>query len=144
MKRAFILIFLIAAWLGSATLLYAQLDAGRVSEALTSSAEYGASANTLWNLGFQFYNEYPPSAELCRTIGQGYQGAAGTKPEQDEILAKAAAYWGRRYDTYGGDFDVSVRSIPRERRSTPYRGRWESTLPMKRPEGGGPIVTPRR
>jgi hypothetical protein len=140
----FTLIVLIAAWLGPAATIHAQLDAGRISEALTNSAQKGASANTLWNLGFQYYNEYPPSAELCRTIGQGYQGAAGTKPEQDEILTKAAEYWGRRYESYGGDFDVSTRSVPRERRPEPYRGRWESTLPLKRSEGGGPIVTPRR
>ncbi|MEW5723359.1 MAG: hypothetical protein AB1896_09650, partial [Thermodesulfobacteriota bacterium] len=73
-----------------------------------------------------------------------YEDTTGATPEQEEMLQKAARYWRRVYENWGRDQTVSTGEPYREYEYYRYRGRWESTLGLKRPEGGGPIIIPRR
>ena len=121
----------------------AQMDGGSITRDLNAAVARGASPATLWNIGYKIFNANPPTRELARALYQSYRGVQGETPEQTRALQHGAFYWGNLYRNWKNKRTVATQGV---RRDFPYRrrgGEWESTLGLKRPEGGGPVIVPR-
>ena len=56
--------------------------------------------STLWNVGYDFYRNFPQTQETAGAIKQGFLKARADTPAQKQILTKAAIYW-EKVQTHG-------------------------------------------
>lgn len=120
----------------------AEMTAAGISGNLNRLAQKGVSPQTLWNYGFTVFNTNPPEKNLAFQLYQGYSNARGSNEEQNRAIREGASYWKRRYDYWGKNPPVTTYKY---HRGYPYNiktGEWESTLPLARPDGGGPVKRP--
>jgi hypothetical protein len=118
------------------------ISSDQIASALSQSAANGASPQSLWNMGYMFYNQYPPTRDLAYQISLGYQSAQGQTPEQNKALQQAARFWQQKYEYWGRNVPAGSQS-PKDPKQAPYyRDPWESNMKLRAPEGGGPPIQP--
>ena len=118
------------------------ISSDQIASALSQSAANGASPQSLWNMGYMFFNQSPPTRDLAMQIAQGYTSAKGQTPEQTKALQQAANFWRKKYEYWGRCAPVGTES-PHEPQKMHYPDDpWESTLKLRSPKGGGPPIQP--
>lgn len=118
------------------------ISSDQISSALSQSAANGASPQSLWNMGYMFFNQYPPTRELAQQIYLGYQGARGQTPEQSKALQQGAGFWRQKYEYWGRNVPAGSKS-PQDPKQMPYPSDpWESTMKLRAPQSGGPPIQP--
>jgi hypothetical protein len=118
------------------------ISSDQISAALNQSASNGASPQSLWNMGYMFFNQYPPTRDLAQQIYLGYQGAQGRTPEQNKALQQAAGFWQKKYEYWGRNAPAGSQS-PKDPKQMPYYSDpWESTMKLRAPQSGGPPIQP--
>lgn len=114
----------------------------QIASALSQSAANGASPQSLWNMGYMYFNQYPPTRDLAMQIYQGYTSAKGQTPEQSKALQQAAEFWRKKYQYWGRCQPAGTQS-PSEPQKMHYPDDpWKSTMKLKAPESGGPPIQP--
>ena len=77
-------------------LLFSLMSAGQIGAVLDNRARKGASAQTLYNLGFELYYQHGfYQRQMMENLAQAYASAQGTTEKQNLALERAAAYWAR-------------------------------------------------
>ena len=72
------------------------MSGGEVTKYINGFAEKGASPDTIYNLGFQlFHRQGFPKQAIANALAEGYQGAKGKTPEQQQAIDQAAAFWAK-------------------------------------------------
>ena len=118
------------------------ISSDQIAAALSQSAANGASPQSLWNMGYMYFNQYPPTRELALQISQAYSSARGQTPEQDRALQQAANFWRNKYEYWGRCAPAGSESPQAPKKMHYPDDPWESTLKMRAPESGGPPIQP--
>jgi hypothetical protein len=95
----------------------------------------GASYQTLWNTGYQFYRLHQRNQDTAEVIFRAYTAVRGYNPEQQRAVRQAAIYWQKIHDYGITNVPVGIDNSLRE--TVPNRrGGREGDLRMARPRGG--------
>ncbi|MDL2226173.1 hypothetical protein LJB86_00745 [Deltaproteobacteria bacterium OttesenSCG-928-M10] len=89
--------------------------------------------STLWNVGYDFYRNFPQNQDTARAIMQGFLRARADTPAQKQILTKAAIYWEKIHNY--GVANVPVGQDPNTRDKIYYGGNSKFTTLAKRRPG---------
>lgn len=53
---------------------------------------------SLWNVGYDFFRNFPPNQDTARLIKEGFLRARSNTPDQRATLHKAAVFWEKIHD----------------------------------------------
>ncbi|MDR2353857.1 MAG: hypothetical protein LBF22_12035 [Deltaproteobacteria bacterium] len=111
------------------------LEVVEVREELERKLRQGASYQTLWNTGYEFYRIHLRNQDTANVIFRAYLAVRGNNPEQQKAITQAAIYWQKIRDYGITNVPVGIDNTFRETVPNPRRGR-TGTLKMARPRGG--------
>ncbi|MDR2461310.1 MAG: hypothetical protein LBE38_11140 [Deltaproteobacteria bacterium] len=112
-----------------------QLEAGEVQAELERRIRNGASYQTLWNTGYEYYRLHQRNQDTAQAIFNAFMSVKGQNEEQEEAIIEAAIYWQKIHDYGITNVPVGIDNSLRETILAKRRGR-RGTLKMLRPKSG--------
>jgi hypothetical protein len=112
-----------------------ELTVEEVRTALEWKIARGASYQTIWNTGYDFYRVHLGNQDTAEVIFRAFLAVRGNNDEQRSAVRQAAVYWQKIHDYGIANVPVGIDNSLRETVPAPRRGR-EGTLKMARPKGG--------
>jgi acyl-homoserine lactone acylase PvdQ len=112
-----------------------ELTVAEVRTALEWKIARGASYQTIWNTGYDFFRVHLRNQDTAEAIYRAFLAVRGNTDEQQKAITQAAIYWQKIHDYGITNVPVGIDNSLRDTVPSPRRGR-EGTLRMARPKGG--------
>ncbi|MDR1080577.1 MAG: hypothetical protein LBQ79_06370 [Deltaproteobacteria bacterium] len=112
-----------------------ELSVAEVRTALEWKIARGASYQTIWNTGYDYFRIHLRNQDTAETIYRAFLAVRGNTDEQQLAIRQAAIYWQKVHDYGITNVPVGIDNSYRDTVPAPRRGR-EGTLRMARPKGG--------
>jgi hypothetical protein len=111
------------------------LKVDEVQAELERKIRRGASYQTIWNTGYDFYRVHLRNQDTAQVIFEAFMSVRGLNEEQERAIIQAAIYWQKIHDYGITNVPVGIDNSLRETIMAKRRGR-VGDLKMLRPKSG--------